>query len=224
LETENIAAIRRSDQYGLDVQYLVRFFVAPSETKVLDYGCSGGGYLDSMPQNWRKFGYEVNPTYLEYLPKNKPHIHVYKSLSEIDELFNLITMRGVIEHIQQHDNVIELISKRLVDGGGLFISATPDFSSVCACLYKEKWNQILCPAHIHQFTISSLALLMARAGLVLRHLSHPYSETPYALWEKDSKAFLSNSAEKHDHCFPSGTQHAFPGNMMTAFFEKVALR
>ena len=84
----------------------------------------------------------------------------------------MITLRGVIEHMQDHQPLIDLLARALRPQGLLFISATPDFSSPCAALYREQWNQIACPEHIHQFTPASLSYLLARAGLVLRALHH----------------------------------------------------
>ena len=39
----------------------------------------------------------------------------------------------------------------LKKNGYLYVSATPDFSSIGASMYKSHWNQTACPQHIHQF-------------------------------------------------------------------------
>ena len=182
---------QRQVQYKLDIDLLMnnRNF---SAIKVLDYGCSSGGYLDAMPIDWKKSGFEVNPFHIKYLGENKKNITVFDNIELIDCKFDLITMRGVIEHIPVHSELIAFLKNHLTPGGVLFITATPDFSSACASLYKSKWNQVICPEHIHQFSSSSLSILLARAGLVLQSLNHSYIDTPYAEWDKDKAHFLNN--------------------------------
>ena len=214
----------RHEQYLLDVDLLLAAskLSENSRIKVLDYGCSSGGYLDTMPAKWDKVGYEINPFHINYLNTKKKYIRVFNSLDLIDESFDLITMRGVIEHIPTHKIVIDFLNKHLKLGGGLFISATPDFSSTCASLYKEEWNQICCPTHIHQFSVASLSTLLLNAGLALRSLSHPYEDTPYANWPQDGQDFIDNFYNSDKYNISSlAKKHPFPGNMMSALYTKI---
>ena len=214
---------QRQEQYVLDLLLLKEFF--PKRLKVLDFGCSSGEYLDSMPDLWDKFGYEVNPALVSILNATRPGYRIYNNISDIDEYFDLITLRGVIEHIPDHSILIEFIGKQLKIGGTLYISATPDFSSPCAVKYKSSWNQILSPEHIHQFTPASLQILLSTSGLVMKGLYHPYMGTPYENWESDSKLYLANrgiglpnSLNSKEVNLPN---HPFPGNMMSVIFEKI---
>lgn len=220
-ESSDEVFLKRQVQYKLDVKYLTQFYTSNKSSRVLDYGCSSGNFLDAMPVDWVKVGYEVNPSHIEYIQLNKPAIKIFDQVNNIDGKFDLITMRGVIEHIQNHNNLIDFLNKKIIVGGGLFISATPDFSSFPASFYKNGWNQVKCPEHIHQFTSTSLSFLLAKAGLVLKCLAHPYVETPYANWEKDKLSYLTNVKNIGDPKSLSETSHAFPGNMLTAYFEKV---
>ena len=221
IESTDEVFLKRQVQYELDVSYLTKFHNSNKSTRVLDYGCSSGNFLDAMPVEWIKVGYEVNPSHIEHVQLNKPLIKIFNQVENIDGKFDLITMRGVIEHIQNHKDLIGFLNKKIIVGGGLFISATPDFSSFPAAFYKDTWNQVKCPEHIHQFTSTSLSFLLAKAGLVLKCLFHPYDETPYANWVKDSVSYLKNVKNIGDQKSLSETSHAFPGNMMTAYFEKI---
>jgi SAM-dependent methyltransferase len=220
LVKENALYQQRQVQYALDVELLLECRKFGS-VRVLDYGCSSGGYLDAMPSEWDKSGFEVNPYHIKYVRENKTHITVFDNVAEIDCQFDLITMRGVIEHIPDHTELITFLGRHLAPDGAVFITATPDISSVCATLYKGKWSQVVCPEHIHQFSSTSLSILLARAGLVLRSLNHPYIETPYADWEKDKLCFSNNFLMlSHDSNADIAPIHAFAGNMISALYEK----
>jgi 2-polyprenyl-3-methyl-5-hydroxy-6-metoxy-1,4-benzoquinol methylase len=211
---------KRQVQYSQDIELLLtcRKF---SAVRVLDYGCSSGGYLDAMPAEWEKAGYEVNPFHIDHLRENKKHIAVFDRVDAIDRQFDLITMRGVIEHIPDHTELIAFLGSHLVPSGSVFITATPDISSVCATLYKSQWNQVVCPEHIHQFSSTSLSILLAKAGLVLRSLNHPYMDTPYANWRQDKEQFAENFRHLNQCSEAAITpKHAFAGNMISALYEK----
>jgi SAM-dependent methyltransferase len=215
---EGVLYEQRQIQYKLDVSLLLanRTF---KDVRVLDYGCSSGAYLDAMPETWIKTGYEVNPYHINYL-KNKGNIQVFNSLEDIDGSFDLITLRGVIEHIPDHSKLVNLLSHHLAPGGAVYITATPDFSSTCAVIYKSQWNQVSCPEHIHCFTPASLSILLLRAGMALHSLNHPYIDTPYANWSSDKNKFFNNYHNLQNY-HGAVTAHAFPGNMISALYEKI---
>ncbi len=210
----------RQKQYKLDIINLLSL-IKKKKLTILDYGCSTGLYLSSMPNNWLKHGYEINKTEIPYIYKNNSKVTVYNNLKDVNKKFDLITMRGVIEHMQDHSDLISFLNKRLKIGSYLYISATPDFSSPCASVYNEYWNQVMCPQHIHQFSNTSLSIMLARARLVLYDIKHEYQNTPYAKWNKDKKLFLKNIKFKGKRKFFFNTKHAFPGTMMSALFQKV---
>jgi 2-polyprenyl-3-methyl-5-hydroxy-6-metoxy-1,4-benzoquinol methylase len=218
-ETHN----QRREQYVLDLLLLKEFF--HKSLNVLDFGCSSGEYLDSMPDLWDKSGYEVNSKLVSILNATRPGYHIYNNLGDIEEHFDLITLRGVIEHIPEFSILIEFINKQLKVGGTLYISATPDFSSPCAVEYKSKWGQIVSPEHLHQFTPASLQILLSTSGLVMKGLYHPYMGTPYENWESDSNIYIANKAaglrDRLNSKEVNPQNHPFPGNMMSVVFEKI---
>lgn len=221
LVKENALYQQRQVQYALDVELLMESRKKSGPLRVLDYGCSSGGYLEAMPSEWDKYGFEVNPHHINYIRENKINITMFDNVAAIDRQFDLITMRGVIEHIPDHTELITFLGQHLTSDGEVFITATPDFSSVCATVYKGKWNQVVCPEHIHQFSSTSLSILLARAGLVLRSLNHPYIGTPYAEWNKDKFCFADNFLMLHkDPNADIAPIHAFAGNMISALYEK----
>lgn len=204
----------RKIQYIADVNLLKKY--THDNIKVLDIGCSTGEYLSSMPDSWDKSGFEVNQFELEYLSKNKPNITLYNDLNKIPKgMFDIITLRGVIEHLFDFDELFDTIKRCLKKGGKVYICATPDFSSPCATLYKQNWNQIAGLKHYHHFTQASIVFLFAKHGFGLRMLRHPYGSTPYANFDNDSKKFIKNVQQD-----VTDTNHAYPGTMMSLLFEE----
>lgn len=205
----------REKQYEFDVNLLNNFFLKKSNISVLDYGCSTGQFLKVMPLNWNKNGFEINNHEIEYIKKTFPNISIYSNVLDIDEKFNLITLRGVIEHILDFSDLYHVLNNCLDIGGLVYICATPDFNSPCSVVYLEKWNQICPPIHYHQFTFSSLVLFFAKLGYSVKAVYHPYLDTPYAHFPDDGLKFINNLESLNS------TKHAFPGNMMSVIFERI---
>lgn len=212
---------KRQKQYKLDIDELVNSASPDKPLRVLDYGCSSGNFLSMMPTGWVKYGFEVNPVHLKHIKTNKESITVFDDVDKIKENFDVITLRGVIEHIQNHERLLDFIHLRLNKNGLLFISATPDFSSISGAILKGQWTQIKCPEHIHQFSLTSLSILLARAGVMLKKISYQYMGTPYEDWRVDSKAMYDNVRTYFGENEKQYESRAFPGNMITAIFEKI---
>jgi SAM-dependent methyltransferase len=219
----------RKKQYVADVELLLKYlnFKKSDNVTVLDIGCSTGQFLNNMPNSWEKFGFEVNKTEIKYIKKNYSDIDVRDDFKLLeDEKYDIITLRGVIEHLFDFEELMEFISKVLKVGGIVYLCATPDFSSPCAHVYLSKWNQISAPIHYHQFTNSSLTILFGKFGLGLKVLAHPYLSTPYNNVENDSKKFFENIKKMQKNIenenyndFDGG--HAYPGTMMSMIFENI---
>ena len=133
---ESTEHLNRKKQYDLDVE-LLRNYVASENFNVIDVGCSSGEYLEAMPETWTKYGMEVNEFLREKLKEEKPRYKIYSSLAEIDTFFDLVTLRGVIEHIPEHDELVEFLQEKIKPDGFVYISATPNFDSICSRLYKQ---------------------------------------------------------------------------------------
>ena len=220
-QINNNMSVLRKKQYALDVA-LLENFVGTKNISVLDFGCSMGGFLNEMPQSWIKFGYEVNKAELEYVSENFKDINLFSDLTKISgNHFDVITLRGVIEHFFDFDTFFTVIKNNLNEKGLIFICATPDFNSPCALMYRNRWNQISAPAHYHQFTAASITLLFAKHGFGLKELQYPYGKTPYADFESDANIFIDNIDQIINQKKPTNTHHAYPGTMMSLVFEKI---
>lgn len=212
--------IKRQKQYKLDLE-LLENHLPQKDISVLDFGCSTGQFLNAMPSNWKKYGYEVNKFEIDYISKNYKKIKVFSSMSQLKQnSYDVITLRGVIEHLFDFDELFSLINHSLKKKGLVFVGATPDFDSPCSRIYRSQWNQISAPEHYHQFTATSLAILFAKNGFSFKVLHHSYLETPYADPKNDGLKFIKNTQRILNHKKPLDTPHAYPGTIMSLIFEK----
>ncbi|KKN42516.1 hypothetical protein LCGC14_0712390 [marine sediment metagenome] len=214
----------RDKQYSVDVE-LVKKYLSKERITVLDVGCSTGLFLNNMPSNWDKFGYDIIQYYLDYIKDNYKDITPLSETSKMkNDFFDLITLRGVIEHMFDFSELFLLINKKLKKDGIIFICATPDFNSPCSYLYKSNWNQIDPPFHYHQFTATSITMLFAKHGFGLKALNYQYLETPYANFHNDADKYIKNIKRYYEKKDPTDTIHAYPGNMMSLIFEKIKIK
>jgi len=211
----------RSEQYRIDADHL-RSFVASGS--VLDVGCNGGFFLDELGGSFVRHGLELDPVAAEYA-RSEYGFDVRRERLGEDTFesgsFDLVVMRGVIEHVLHPDKALQRVSELLKTGGTFFISATPNVESFCADLYREKWNLYNPVDHINLFSFATLSTLCERNDLSSVSVSYPYLETPYAAPVKDNaviqEAVLLKSQNRWSEV---DTSPAFWGNMMTAIFRK----
>ena len=221
-KTKNKESILRKKQYILDIRDLKKYMTDDKldlfnkNISVLDIGCSMGGFLNSMPKEWDKNGYEINKYEIDYINKNIKNINIFNDFKQINKKFDVITLRGVIEHFFDFKILFKQLNKLLKKNGIIYICATPDFDSPCGRLYKKEWNQFVPPIHFHQFTFTSAVLLFAQNNFIITKISHPYKETVYCDFINDSKCFLNNI-----NCGDGNKEHAFIGNMMSLIFKKI---
>jgi len=201
----------RAKNYTSDIAEIVQF--VQYEASVLDYGCGSGEFLRGMPF-YRKYGYEVDPKAVDVAVQ-----HCEMLADFPDDKFDLITMRGVIEHIPEPIEDLQQILPSLKHDGIFFISATPNSDSPAMLLYRANWKLVEPPGHIHYFNPRNLALLFARFGVALIEVKFPYLHTPYCR-DDDGKAFVED-VQRYWNLQTEGEAPALPGNMMTLVFRKL---
>jgi len=220
-DVKNESFVKRHKQYRLDVSHIQDFLPA-GNISVLDFGCATGQFLNAMPDHWRKNGFEVNKFEIEYVKKNYGNIRILSDIRQLPkQTFDLITLRGVIEHLFDFNNLFSVIEESLKKGGMVYICATPDFNSPCSVVYKAQWNQIGAPLHYHQFTAASLAILFAKHHFGLKVLRYDYLDTPYEHFEDDASKFVDNVNSALKNQTLRATDHAYPGTMITMLFKDI---
>lgn len=157
--------------------------------KILDVGCGGGFFLASLDDSWDKQGTEINPVAIKY---GKDAFGVNMLEGDLRELnlsygtFDVVTMRGVIEHLPDPMDELYQIYKILCEGGLIAVKA-PSIGGICGKIYKEK-TRFVCPTHhIYYFSTKTLLLMLQKAGFKPKKVSYHYFDTPYFSWRDPLK-------------------------------------
>jgi len=210
---------QRSEQYILDAEIIKKFI---TRGDILDVGCNGGFFLDVMGDEYERFGTELDREAVEYARNNfeafrsniyNGHLH---SAKFPENNFNLVMMRGVIEHVLNPEESIKEISKILKPGGYFYICATPNGESYCANLYRENWTLFHPVQHLWHFSPNNLSMICKRHNLNLVWKEYPYLGTPYENVKNDVLE-VSNYIIKND----VSLSPAFFENMMSLVFKKL---
>ena len=136
--------------------------------------------------------------------------------------FDMIMMRGTIEHIPDPDSAIKKVSEFLKLGGYYYICATPNGDSFAAELYRDKWTLYHPVQHIYHFSPKTLSSICSRFGLKLVAQDFPYLGTPYENVRENVKEVAE--AIKLREKVPSAELPISPPfweNMMSLIFLKI---
>lgn len=212
---------QRKIVYKIDKKWITKFI---DHGKVLDVGSSGGQFLSIFnSKKWSRVGVEIENDAATYAQKNYSIKVRVGNITELQfsEKFDLVIIRGVIEHFSDPVSVLKKCSSLLKSGGYLFITATPVGDSFAFDIYREKWHLFTPPGHLHFFTVNLLSKVLKKYGLLLEDHHYQYEETPYANPKKDFKKirndimlFHMGKKEKVKSSPP------FPGSMLTAVWKK----
>lgn len=209
----------RSDQYILDASVLRRFI---SSGKLLDVGCNGGFFLSELGVDFDRFGTELDPSAVDFAKQNYPEFgeNIYEGDIEQPtfekESFDVITMRGVIEHVSDPNKTLINVSKLLKKGGYFYICATPNGESFSADLYREKWTLFHPVQHLWHFSPNNLETLCNEYDLNLVWKDFQYLETPYADPKEDVQKVARKILDEED----KEISPPFFENMMSLIFQK----
>jgi len=133
--------------------------------KILDIGCSTGIFLDeAKKRGWECQGIELASWAIEKGRsigldiKDKP----LRKIAFSDNLFDVVTLWGVIEHFSSPKS--ELIEvHRILKPGGLLCIYTGDVDSFWARILRKNWWEHL-GQHLYYFSKDSLRAMLEKAG------------------------------------------------------------
>ena len=213
---------QRKEQYTLDVDFIQKY---KSQGRMLDVGCSGGFFLDSFSKDIEKHGIEIDQSAVDYANQSFSGLAGRVNCISLEDYnpnskFDLITMRGVIEHVMDPEKDIEKISSLLNKGGVFGVSATPNSEAICVDLYRDNWTLFHPIQHLWHFSPKTLSLICNRHGLELIASTFPYLGTPYENVYEDIKQVAERIRNKENNVEDLSISNAFYGNMMSLIFKK----
>jgi SAM-dependent methyltransferase len=184
----NGCSIALIEKFGLDKQFLIRFFseridVVKSlglekECRILDFGCTNGVFVKSLIDSGygNGFGYDI----AEDLVTEGRKIGLQLFTGELENLvreresfFDMVISYNVFEHLSSPQFVLSKLKKLLKNGGYLVISI-PYINSLQVKIMKAKSPIIDPPYHIHYFTIKSITRLLTDHGFTVLSASTPF--------------------------------------------------
>lgn len=211
----------RKITYQIDKKFVENFV---SSGSVLDIGCSGGEFLSVFEKDkWDREGVEIDPYAAEMAFKNYGiHVRVGHFIEmQIGKKYDLIMLRGVIEHFSDPINVLKKCSELLKPDGFLFITATPLGDSFAFNVYREKWVLFSALEHIHYFSLKHLNEIMGKFSL--KYISHnlQYIETPYANYKEDYRKIIEDIIKINSgNGLDVKKSVPFPGSMLSCVWQK----
>ncbi|MCI0746736.1 MAG: class I SAM-dependent methyltransferase [Verrucomicrobia subdivision 3 bacterium] len=142
--------------------------------RVLDVGCGPGFLL----REFRERGWEVQGT--EFGEHSARHareaLGLPVTVGDLSNLqlpathFDAVVMWHVLEHIVDvHATIAEVA--RILQPGGIFLCAVPNFGSLEARCTRDKWFHLDVPRHLNHFTIPALVRLLNNAGFQVEQTS-----------------------------------------------------
>jgi 2-polyprenyl-3-methyl-5-hydroxy-6-metoxy-1,4-benzoquinol methylase len=162
-------------------QLLAEHGVAPG--RFLEIGCSSGSLIYHLQElGWDVVGVEVNPGTARIARDNGLVVYlgtvesIVESVALKGELFDVIYLGDVIEHLPQPLQTLSLL-RSVMRPGGTLILRTPN--SLCgyaqaslkyAQVFRAPWYYSEAPYHLCEFTPTTLRALITRAGFTVSSL------------------------------------------------------
>lgn len=157
----------------ISLQHIPRFVTGG---RLLDIGCSWGGYLYRMKGfGWDVYGTELNGKAVEHAREQLGLANVrhgfFEDLSWDNDFFDAVNMSMVLEHLYDPLKCLQMIHSVIKKDGQLILSV-PDISGFEARFYKEKCYSLHVPQHLYHFTPETITRLLEKAGFRVEKIVH----------------------------------------------------
>ncbi|MBP7506963.1 MAG: class I SAM-dependent methyltransferase [Prolixibacteraceae bacterium] len=204
----------RQRMYEIEIDEIVKRI--GRQGRFLDVGCAVGKFLQTLPDTFEKWGTEFSEDAAR-MGRDKFNLNIISGQVRDAPLplnyFDVVQMRGVLEHSQNPYEDLTKIRMVLKDSGLLRISQLPNIGGISARLFKTRFNQVKPGEHLYYFTPKTLKLMLDKTGFRIVSIDYPYLNTPYASLIKDIFSMFA--------CFFNNkTTPPFFRNMMIVYADK----
>lgn len=156
------------------------------ESSVLDVGCGNGTFLLNLYRAGFNNLLGIDP----YLPQDVHYddrlILLKKSLKDLDQQFDLITLHHSFEHMPEPLEVLKKLNDILMQDG-LLIIGIPVIGYAWR-YYGINWVQLDAPRHLYIHTTKSMEILSKKSGFIIDDVS--YTSDEFQFW--GSEQYLKN--------------------------------
>ncbi len=149
------------------IKELKRYDDLVSGRNIFDVGAATGYFLDIAKKNgWKTHGSEISRFACDESSSRGHNMHCDSLLVynlDSHNLFSVVTMWDVFEHVEDPIGYLEKAYSMLESGGILAIN-TIDSQSFWARIWGKKWNMIIPPEHIFYYSQKSLNIMLEKIG------------------------------------------------------------
>jgi 2-polyprenyl-3-methyl-5-hydroxy-6-metoxy-1,4-benzoquinol methylase len=135
--------------------------------RILDIGAGIGAFLNEMKQK----GWDIEGVEPDYGARQQARNLFAIDLKPTPELYQLphgsydaITLWHVLEHVEPLQDYVAQLKKLLTPNGRIFI-AVPNYTSLDADVYGNRWAAYDVPRHLYHFTPRSIEVLVEKHGM-----------------------------------------------------------
>lgn len=147
---------------------------APNSGRLIDVGSGLGDFLALATRNgWKAAGIEPQKSAAQVCHQRfgiRPQVCVFEDISHNLELFDVVTIWDVWEHVHTPLEFIDRCISLLAPGGLLALSI-PNASGYPARLFKGRWRYVMF-THLNYFKMSYLESIMSQRGMVKLWADH----------------------------------------------------
>lgn len=206
--------VQRQKMYEIEIEEIKKNIGVKG--RFLDVGCAVGKFLVTLPDTFEKWGTEFSESAAETGRKKfglKIATGQIRNIELPEKYFDIVQMRGVLEHSQNPFEDLAKIRKVLKKDGILRISQLPNIGSLCGRLFKTRFNQVKPGEHLYYFSPKTVKDMLNKSGFKIARLNYPYLRTPYASLFKDMFHMVTFFLSKKE-------SPPFFGNMMILYAKK----
>ena len=144
--------------------------------RLLDVGCGNGAFLvRAKACGWDVLGVDPDPGAIAAASNHgiDARLGGIEIFADQSELFDVITMSHVIEHVHKPIELLQASFKLLRPGGSIWLE-TPNLDSLGHRFFGPDWRGLEAPRHLVLFTRDSLKHALAAAGFsTIRERARP---------------------------------------------------
>jgi SAM-dependent methyltransferase len=139
-----------------------------ADSRVLDVGCGSGEFLSQVRETLECHvtGVDISE-HAAAVARNEYSLDVvHGQIFDVPlagGTFDLITARSCIEHMSDPAAAVRAMHALCRPSGWLYL-ITPNFDSLAAKLWKDKWYSLDCPRHLYLFTPATIESLLTECG------------------------------------------------------------